>query len=280
MFKLDQATIDEISSGYHVPAQPKVLQQLQGIMLQKERDLNQVASILEKDVELAGVVLKTINSPLFGLRKSVSSIRQAVIALGFENVYIVVTTCLLRQAFVGNSCISLGRFWDQATETAVWCKTICETLKTQVSPDDAYITGLFHDCGIATMSLSYDDYVKVLQQANQSEVVSLDTLERKSYQHDHCRIGAVISSSWNISEDVVDVIFHHHDLDYQQQNSSQYRLELWCILRIATELTVTQRQGHHESGWLEAKPFILRCFDLTDDELNEKLDAIVSELCA
>ncbi len=77
--------------------------------------------------------LKTINSPLYGMRREISSIQQAVTLLGFRTIANLVTGISLRLASGDAGKLHLDRFWDSASDVAL----LASNLSRQLMVSDA-----------------------------------------------------------------------------------------------------------------------------------------------
>ena len=121
MIVLDESKLDNVKKGFHIPAKPAILTEISEEMERDDVELDRVAAIISKDISLSALLLKTINSPLFGLQRTVGDIRQAAMFLGLEQLSRLVTVALLKQQFAGEASISLERFWDESLEVATAC---------------------------------------------------------------------------------------------------------------------------------------------------------------
>lgn len=61
---------------------PKTLYEIQDIAKDSEKGVNDMVEAVSKDVALTAKILQNINRPIYGLRKTISSIQQAVTLLG------------------------------------------------------------------------------------------------------------------------------------------------------------------------------------------------------
>jgi HD-like signal output (HDOD) protein len=249
MLELSQETISSLVKGLHIPAQPIVLQQLMILAAQEQSDIIEAAEIIEKDVELSALVLKAINSPIFGFNKRIEGIKRAVILLGFNPVLNIAMTCLLKGCFEGDACISLDRFWDESLESAIKCQLICKILNADVSPDEMYALGLFHDCGIAAMALNYKLYDVTLKKANLSTDVNFTEVETQIHGTDHASVGFCIASSWGLSNNIYDITLHHHFPKFLSFCSDAKQRTMYSILKIATNIISLLRNNKNEASW-------------------------------
>ena len=65
---MSQATLTEdqiqtVTRGMAIPVQPQVMVDLQMEQVMPDPDINEIARLISRDVELSGSVLKAVNSP-------------------------------------------------------------------------------------------------------------------------------------------------------------------------------------------------------------------------
>jgi HD-like signal output (HDOD) protein len=154
------------NKSYYIPSKPEILISLQKIMSHEEPDLLEISNLVASDLGLAAVVLQTINSPVFGMNRVNSDIKQAVMFIGIDAIYAIVQGHALKNSFRSKSCISLERFWDEIVLVANAMCFIGQKVKEKIPIETLYAIGLFHDCGIAALATNYDDYKEVLINSN------------------------------------------------------------------------------------------------------------------
>lgn len=122
-----------------------------------ETDLNKLERIIKQDLSLTYRLLKYINSPLFGLRAEILSVRHALTLLGERDVRRWATLAAL-------SAVNTGKP-PQLLETALMRARFCETLATVVDPgakgvaDEMFLAGLFSVLD-ALLDVSLEDAVR------------------------------------------------------------------------------------------------------------------------
>lgn len=99
-----------------IPPRPTVVTALMEEGAREDPDLKRVAALIAADVALAAAVLKTVNSPLYGLKRRIGDIDQALSLLGMDNLATLVAGLTLR---AGLPVRGLDRFWDSAARTAL-----------------------------------------------------------------------------------------------------------------------------------------------------------------
>lgn len=75
--------LDEIKS---LPPLPASIIRIQELCMNSETDINELSRVIESDPMLSANILKSANSPLYGMSKEISSIQQAVMLFGISMI--------------------------------------------------------------------------------------------------------------------------------------------------------------------------------------------------
>lgn len=215
----------KLLAGVVIPPRPTVVTAVLEERARPEPDLKRVATLIGGDVGLSAAVLKTVNSPLYGLRRQVSGIEQAVNMLGMNNVGALVTGLALRNAVPAQG---LERFWDGATRTALIASYLAKQLGC-TSREDAHLFGLFHDCGIPLLMQRFPDYRDTLRQANQEHGRAFTDVEDERHATNHAVVGGLLASNWHLPDHLREAIRAHHDLAVFQSGLSSAAMNLVAI---------------------------------------------------
>jgi HD-like signal output (HDOD) protein len=270
LINIDEEKISAVVSGFQVPVKPEVLASIDQLMAKKEPDIEKIADLILRDVGLSASILKIINSPLYGMNRKISKIKQAVMMLGLKTISSLVTATLLRQSFSGKSSISLERFWDDANEIANAMIFIGRKVKTKMPVEMLYTIGLFHNCGIPLLAVKYENYKNVLIEANTSGE-NFTAVEERHYQTNHAVLGYFISSSWHLPKEICQLILQHHDNRYLLSNvGDEYKIA-FATLKAAENMVERTKRFNYAAGWQESEKLILNVlgistFDYADIE--------------
>lgn len=275
MIEIDDKVLTDVSKGFNLPPKPELLQRLQEELRQENPDLTVVAQIVCDDVAIAAAVLKVINSPFYGLARTITDIKQAVMFLGLDSITHLVTGFLLKQAFNQQQCcISLERFWDTASDIANIATLIGKKIKSKVPVENLHLIGLFHDAGIPALAMKYPNYIKVLSAANRNYHRSLIDFEMHAYTTNHAIIGYFIASAWNLPKEICQIILRHHEQDYLNGDYNDLNQLTYATLKMAENIVHTQKRFVAAPDWPYVKEAVLRTLDLDEhDYLDIKEDA-------
>ena len=274
MFDIDENVLSDLKKGFNLPPKPELLTQLQQAISEQEPNLNHIADIANGDVAIAAAVIKVINSPFYGLARTVTDIKQAVMFLGLDSINHLVTGFLIKQAFNQTKCcISLERFWDSASEVAHIATVIGNKIKSRVPIENLHLVGLFHDAGIPAMAIKYPDYIHILAASNRDYHTSLIEREENTYQTNHAVIGYYLATSWNLPTDICQIILRHHDHSYLTGNCQSINELTFATLKMAENLVHIQKRFVASPDWPFVKEAVLKTLELDEsDYLDIKED--------
>lgn len=265
---------DQLLANMFIPPCPRVVTALVGEGQSEFPDFDKLDKLISGDVGLAGAVLKTANSPYYGLARKVQSVRQAMAVLGLRTVTQIVTMLALKNAFPAS--VVLDRFWDRTNYHAIACARIARYLKL-FPPDIAFTFGLFNDCGIPIMATWFENYKDILAEANKS-VKPFVAVEQENYGTNHAIVGATLAQNWLLPENIVLAIKEHHALEPLYGHGPETDQEvsaLRCISMVADYVVNRFLDVPQESEWgVHGAAALAR---LGKDEAE--LDWIFSDVC-
>jgi HD-like signal output (HDOD) protein len=202
--------LERVATSIGIPPCPAILIDLATEVRKDDPSFTRVEQLVVKDVGLSATLLKTVNSPFYGLRTKVGTVKQAVNMLGLSMLSRTVTGLVLRNSFAGKDKISMERFWDTSTQTAMCASFLAKHLPA-ISRDDAYTFGLFQNCGIPVLMQRFPEYKQTLGVANNAGDRSFTAIEDEVHGTDHATIGYLLTKSWNMPETLSTAIRFHHE---------------------------------------------------------------------
>lgn len=201
----------EILGSVRIPSAPAVFMDLHELMQRDEPDIEAVAATIARDPGLSALVLKTLNSPFFGLRTEVKSIRQATVLLGLLNVGNIVAGLALRRAMEEAGGAAPDNYWDSPMNVGMVAARLAQRFPG-LMPDEAYMLGLFHNVGVPLMMQRFADYASVWRDS-QCDGETITVCEEARYQTHHAVVGYLVSRSWGLPAHIGELILQHHEVD-------------------------------------------------------------------
>lgn len=263
--------MSEVVSGFQVPVKPQILTDIQNEMAESEPSIEKISKLISNDVGLSSATLKIINSPFYGMNRRISEIKQAVMMLGLDTIQGLVTAVLLKHSFKGNASISLERFWDDASDIANAMTYIGSKIKNEIPIDMLYTIGLFHDCGIPLFALKYDDYKKILIEANRLGDNTIE-LEELNYQTNHSVMGYYIASSWHLPKNICHLILQHHETDYLAHVKEPEMQLTYAALKVAENMVERAKRYGSSPDWEYVESDVLEIIGISPTDYNDLED--------
>jgi HD-like signal output (HDOD) protein len=236
--ELSDEQIRSVLQGISVPPQPQIMVDLQMEQVMPDPDLRTIARLISQDPGLSGALLKTVNSPFFGLANRIASIQQAVNLLGCRSVINLINAQSIRGELSDAAIVTLNRFWDTAQDVAMTSLTLAKRIG-HPAPDEAYTLGLFHNCGIPLMLTRFPNYMDVLEEAyaSASTETRLTDIENRVFSTNHAVVGYFVAKSWKLPAHLCEAIANHH-------NALALFDDEWSDAQIKTLLAILKMAEH------------------------------------
>ena len=235
---MDQEVIEKtekLVKGIGIPSQPRVIMEIDEEVKKEDPDFGVISNLVSRDVAMSAKIMKVCNSPYFGLRHKVESVDKALSILGLNNFKNVILASALRDTMNSRNIREkdFEYFCNHSFLSAKIAQTIANRLSAeitkQVSPNHAYLAGLFHDAAIPLLTKEFKDYFKKMPEplkSNQSVVA----LEEELYESNHCIAGSLVAKSWGLPDNVCISIRNHHNMDVRAVDNVEARRLLAVLI--------------------------------------------------
>ena len=193
-----------------LPPFPAIAHRILALASQEDVSTRQVGELIKLDPSFSAELLRFANSALFGARRQVTSLSQAIILLGMDRVKSMATFVALHNMVRSSVRIqALRKVWIHSLVTAFIAEEAARAAR--IAHESAYTTGLLHNLGtLGLMSAYPDEYTRMLEVSNDFGFDLLQT-ERDLFEIDHCAAGAYLAQDWNFPDELAAAIATHHD---------------------------------------------------------------------
>ncbi len=203
------SALDRVLACRSLPTLPAVAVEVLRLTRDPDTSLKQIAKAVRSDQGLAAKALRTVNSPLYGLRQPCKTIDRALAHLGQNTVKsIVLGFSLMDSAREAPRGFGMDVYWKRVISSAAAARQVA-ALSGVCDPDEAFTGGLFQDMGMLAIAMALpDEYGALLSEAERHE--ALPRLERGALQFDHAEAGALLAERWGLPELTIDCVRYHH----------------------------------------------------------------------
>lgn len=199
-----------VQSVGDLPAMPHIAAQIMQKLANPCSTPREIHELIAKDQSLAARVLKVANSPYYGASRSISSIKEAILFMGFDSIRSLVTTAIMKGIFSAMSDSGI-ELWEHSICCAVAAKKIGNDVGFQGS-EEAFLAGLIHDIGKWVIFLQFP--------AGMSDIMlmvgdgkSFLEAERELLGFTHAEVGQLLTNKWLFTPTLENVVANHHRPD-------------------------------------------------------------------
>lgn len=254
---MDQpVTIEELLAGTpELAALPQVVMRVIDLTAKPNSTAAELERAISLDQALATKILALANSSYYGLPRRLSSLKEAVVFLGFKavrNLAMAITTFAI---FMGKAdSLSLARrsLWRHSLDTAQCARVISTRLPAHVHEsfvtDEAFTCGLLHDIGKMVIdSGRHDLYLRILEWSS-AQKQRFHEVEAEILPFGHSLVGAELGGRWNLPPMLCEAIAFHHTPQAAELNP-----RLTAVVALANEIAHYLESGAVDEADLRAR---------------------------
>ncbi|MDG2130884.1 MAG: HDOD domain-containing protein [Fuerstiella sp.] len=193
-----------------IPPLPPSVVQLNKIFSDPNYEFADLVRAVELDASLSGKLLRLANSAR-RCPGGVGSIREAVVQLGSGTVKsVAMAHCVRPQPGMDLSAFDMTpeSYWKHSVTVVCYAEELMAQGVAQFG-DEFSVAALLHDYGkIVLVAHLTPEHCSLLHQIDLG--ISAPDLERAILSIDHAEVSAVVAREWNLPEQLVNSIQHHH----------------------------------------------------------------------
>jgi len=257
-----------------IPPCPNILVRVIDETNKDEPDYNYLTSIIKTDVALSAGLITIANSAYFGANQRARTVREALTIVGLRAATRAIAAVALRQAFPTSP--SMERFWDASARIARLSGWLAQQLNLLgLHPEDAYTFGLFRDCGIPILMISFSkDYEEALATANNETKLSFTSIEDHAFQVNHTIVGSNLAQNWRLPSEITLAIKQHHEINMLQLDETRLphillSARLIALSQLAEHIVQQQLKLSMTQEWSKLGTACLQILNITPDHLKK-----------
>lgn len=187
------------------PRPPAAAVELLELSSKPEAHLESIAELLERDPQLAAQVLRLVNSPFYGTRSPVISLRHAVVRLGLNTLQEVVMEAALKLTVLQAPGLSdaLELLRRHGIGVAWLARLVAR--RTPLETDSAFVIGLLHDVGLLLGLWGMAGFLGV---GGVTPTLTPARWELLRLHHEH--LGEATLRAWRLPPTLAFAVGHHH----------------------------------------------------------------------
>jgi HD-like signal output (HDOD) protein len=193
-----------------LPASPQILSRLDPLLVNMDSTIQDITALLRRDAALTARIIRIANSVAFNRGEPLSSIEEALMRVGFAEVYRVTGFAIMAQ--VTNQHVPLYDITGvQFRENSLLTALIMEALARVVQLDTraAYTAGLLRSTG----KIALDRAMKAHNRYNDIEPYGRGALiewEHATFGCQNCEAAALVLAAWRFPEEMIAAVRDHY----------------------------------------------------------------------
>jgi putative nucleotidyltransferase with HDIG domain len=260
-------TEDILKSMAKLPPFPIVVQRAIHLINDPNSSTQEVVDAIQFDQSITANVLKVCNSAYFGLRRTIHSLREALVMIGFDQLLEIILSGESVQ-FFASPCkgydLNYGELWRHSVATALLSRIISKRLRWDGGA--TYFTAaLLHDIGKVALNRFVKDYDQDIKKEVEENQLSFLEAEEKVLGINHAELGGKITEQWNFPPNIVAAVRYHHTPALAQEDQEIVQLVYLCdVVAMMTGIG-----GGADGLSYHVSPEVMEKNQLTDDDVEK-----------
>ena len=197
------------SDNLKLPVFNSIAMRVQNEISKEEPNLDLIEKLIISDQALTGSLLKVSNSNFFKGFSEVSTVRQAIVRLGINEVANIVTMTTHKNNFHSKDPFVQGnmrKLWQHSVGCALSASWIAKNISLTGIASEAFFAALLHDVG-KLLILKVIDEIKL---SGKLLTFISDEVLAGAMSNLHTNFGHMLMKKWNCPEKYARVAMDHH----------------------------------------------------------------------
>ncbi len=211
-----------------LPTFPVVVARLSSLMRNEQAGSAEYEKVIRPDPALTANLLRLANSPFFGLRRKVTSVKQAITLMGIKRIFELATSASFNRILppkIPGFEIDAADLWKHSVAVAIMSERLAQVTKMN-PPEMVFTAGLLHDIGkLAIGALLLDEKTRV-ESTMQNDEISFVHAEHTVIGTDHTEVGALMAKEWDLPLEVEWAVRWHHSPGSAPDDVNQSLIDL------------------------------------------------------
>jgi len=256
---------------------PELYQELIKQIRSNTASIGEISELLSTDAALNAKILKIANSPLYGFRAEVSTLKKALSLIGLNEVKNLILMDSIANQFINENdytIINMKSFWQRSIYLALIAKRLADKIK-HPEPDRLFISAVMSRIGqLVCCTVRPEQVTLILNEhlnSQSPDIIEFD-IEKKHMGFTYNEISAQLLKQWKVSEEITHSMqYLHTPLETPAKDNKLQQIDL-CILNVATIysgiLEFEEMSENNMPMTVDVQIYINKVDDLVNQNLN------------
>jgi putative nucleotidyltransferase with HDIG domain len=205
-----RASIESVVGARGIPPLQGAAYNAFQLSINPSAEVQDFIEVLESDEALSARVIKISNSVFFDRGKKTSTLEEAILMIGIEELRCILNASTLSELFPSKNPIR-ALLWAHDVATGIFARELARRCAPNAA-ETAFLAGLMHDIGkLLLLQRTPELYAKVIAHIER-EGSSYREAEAEVFLFDHTEVGQLIGERWAFGEELTEAIRNHHQV--------------------------------------------------------------------
>jgi len=210
---VDEGVKRIVGSIESLPSAPGLYMALEKALKSEDISMQALGDIIQQDMGMTAKVLKLVNSPFFGLRRTIESVSEALAFLGIDTIkgLVLVNGIFENAQPLALRAFTLNDLWHHSLQVANGAKKLAqlENLSRNLQ-EEAFVGGVLHDIGVLVLASHFPEQYERVSELVLTEQTGISIAEQWEFGVTHAEIGAYLLGLWGIPATILKIVSLHH----------------------------------------------------------------------
>jgi putative nucleotidyltransferase with HDIG domain len=266
-----------IQSIDNLPVFPLIVFRVGEILRNDDYSAAEIVEVIRYDQAMAANIVKMGNSPYFGVRQKIGSLRDAIVFLGRDNLRKIVQTAGAARYFKkeGRGYTEKSReLWEHSVAVALMSQILSRKI-FHCDNDRLYLAALLHDIGKMVMGVAvYESFDEISQLVSSGKYSFLEA-EEAVVGINHADLGGKIAEKWHFPVEIVEAISFHHRPDLLKNADNEMA---WLVYLADQICLISGYTGGFDGLAHRGVSATMEKFDFHEKDVEQGMIQLVEEL--
>jgi len=173
---------------------------------------HELAQAISADQALTAKLLRLSNSAYYGFPRRITTVRDAVVLLGFRAVRSATLASCVIDTLPGGTVLDATTAWRFSVTTGLLAEVLSRA--TQTHQDEAFTAGVLHNIGRLALDQQRPRELMASRNLARQQGLTLVEAQRLVLGFTDADLGGALALHWNFPDALANAVAHHHlDMD-------------------------------------------------------------------
>jgi HD-like signal output (HDOD) protein len=168
---------------------------------------HELATVIASDQALSAKMLRLSNSAYYGFPRRISTVRDAVVLLGFRAVRSATLASCVIGALPPGQALDYERFWHFSVSVGMLAEVLGRA--EHVHQDEAFTAGVLHNVGRLALDQRLPQGLQLAVRLAERDGITLHDAEQQVMGFTDADLGGALALHWNFPEPLAESVARH-----------------------------------------------------------------------